>query len=216
MRKQTKTIFGVSALIAGIGLLMIIAVVMLFIFVGLPLSARYDGKMYVTTNIADYGNYIGNYNNDKPEKLIATFFPKRIDESFQNVSYSYRAMTGDSYAFEAVLEFTIADKSDFDSYVAAITNTEKRQVFRFDENFVEYILSDDYRLLGAPSEPETVHIDYSDIRKILVSESEQRIIFVALGVFDGGYTPGTFLTTFFDRFEISIKDYYLRDYYPET
>ena len=39
-------------------------------------------RQYVTTDLADYGNYVGNYDNQSVQKFITSFFPKEIQENF--------------------------------------------------------------------------------------------------------------------------------------
>ena len=50
-----------------------------------------EGTVTETTDIADYGIIIGNYDNDRPAEFMFSFFPEEISEDFSNVSYHYKA-----------------------------------------------------------------------------------------------------------------------------
>ncbi len=164
-------------------------------------DAAYPRQFY-TTNISDYGMYVGNYDNDFPEEFISSFFPEEIEENFFNVKYSYKAQKGDSYAFEAYLEFQIVNKEEFQSYISdKIGNSAVN--FKYDSDFKEYVLSDDFQLNDEGSKS----IRGAKIGKILYSEKDQRIIYVAIGVYDGGMVTTDFLCKYFDRFAIDPIKY---------
>jgi hypothetical protein len=56
-------------------------------------------------------------------------------------------------------------------------------------------------------------IHYAEIGKVLFSEEEQRVIFFALGDYDGGGTDTAELGYFFTRFDIDEKEYQDHAYY---
>lgn len=167
---------------------------------------------YSTTDVADYGNYIGNINNETPTRLISSFFPEKIEDYFSEVSYSYRAHTGDTYAFEAYLEFTIEDAAVYESYLSQISVDKEARRFTFDPKYTEYVIAKDlhpgrHEDIDDKTGKAYISIHCADIRIILCNDEEQRIIFVALGVFDGGIADTRFLTVFFDRFQIDPTEY---------
>lgn len=170
-------------------------------------------RYYSTTDLADYGEYVGNYNNKKVSELINSFFPGEIDDSFSDVVYSYRAERYDTYGYEAYLEFVIEDRGEYLDFVSRFTEGIEGKAFRFDDSFVEYSINDRVRL-SAQYDRETgayplanINFQYADIRKILCSEEEQRIIFVSIGVHDGGAATADYLCVFFDRFSIDPLEY---------
>ncbi len=178
-----------------------------------PLSVCYPETVEVS-DIAYYGKFKGNYNNSDVKEFIYSFFPAEIEDYFDVKSYSYRAMRGDAYAFEAFLEFQIEDPQQFQSYVNSITASENWTPFPYDSAYQEYSLDDSLRLHPCCScrnyktgETPHYHIGYANIKRILYSEQTQTIIYVALGVWDGGYVTTDFLHIFFDRFGIDPIEY---------
>lgn len=173
---------------------------------------------YKTTEIADYGVFRGCYDNETVKELVTAFFPEKIEDYFKNVQYSFIGMTPDQYAFEAYLEFQIPDQVKFLEYVEKIAPPEAFTTFPFDPDFSEYTISDSLDLgrcivddvqNSSSSLPELLPytIDYARIQKILVSTDDNRIIYVAIGLTDGGGASTSDLSTFFSRFDIAPKDY---------
>lgn len=197
MRKTLKGTLAILAAIAGITL---IAVAILVYSFGIP-------RQHVTTDIADYGQYIGNYDNHSVQDFITSFFPQEIESTFSDITYSYRAQKNDAYAFEAYLAFNIEDVDQFNAYIRKnIDGLEKRN-FYYDSAYTEYVLSDEL-VLNTPRENlSAVGIRYAKIGKILCNTNTQEIIFVALGVYDGGIAKTDFLTVYFDRFNINPLEY---------
>lgn len=190
---------------------LIFAVLVALVFtccVGLPFAqlirdAGFPAR-YTTTDLNDYGKYEGNYDNKSVKKFVTSFFPEEIDEDFTDVKYSYRARKGDSYAFEAYLEFIIEDASAFESYISDKTGGNAVD-FEYDSDFKEYVVSDNFELVDF--DDESACISYAKIGKILYSEKEQRIIYVALGVYDGGFAETDYLCVYFNRFGIDPLEY---------
>jgi len=163
------------------------------------------GRIYETNNLRDYGMIKGNFDNDKPEQFIQSFFPYELDSGFQDVSYHYKAIKFDTYAFEAHLEFTISDPASFEQYVAVLASANTFQPFRYDDSYMECSLEDTYRFVeGDPSGPS---ISNALIGKILYSTAEQKVIYTALGVYDGGATGADELNHFFTVFGIDPTEY---------
>lgn len=169
--------------------------------------------LYETTDIADYGTYVGNFDNETPTAFINSFFPEEIDESFENVQYVYRARKGDSYAYEAYLEFTISDEAAFEAYIQEYTESEKLQVFPYDDSMQEWIVSDFLDLSSGPEREDSggeyrgYGIHYAEIGKILIDPQENKLIYVALGVNDGGVVTTGYLKEYFERFGIDPLEY---------
>lgn len=196
MRRTLLSILG------GLLLLLIVIITIMVISV-IP-------RQYVTNNLADYGQYIGNYDNETVQEFISSFFPGKLEPTFSNVVYSYRAQKNDTYAFEAYLEFTIKDADEYQAFVARYTADKPESQFLYDEMFTEYTVIDDFRPStheSRPVEDVGVAIQYAKIGKILCSPSDQKVIFVALGVYDGGVASTKFLTVYFDRFQINPLQY---------
>ena len=164
----------------------------------LPTDSQY-GIVFETNNIADYGKITGNFDNDSPSDFVFSFFPKIIEQQFSNVNYHYKAISGDTYAYEVWLEFLIDDQSEFDSYVNNISEGKRSIAFPYDEKFYVFPITD---TLHIEKHKTKYWIQYAEIGKILVSESEHRIIYVAIGVYDGGGTTTEELNYYWSRFNI--------------
>jgi len=167
-------------------------------------------QRYETTDIGDYGKYTGNFNNETPRSFITTFFPEEIRDIFTHVVYSYRAEKLDTFAFEAYLEFTIEDPAEFHRYIDELGADKEWQPFAFDSGYMEHSVSNEL-VLGDPSKDEKAqqvyYIEEAMIGKILYSEKDNTIIYVAIGVYDGGGARTDYLSVFFERFGIDPQAY---------
>lgn len=171
---------------------------------------------YETRNLADYGNYVWNYDEEFPAAFINSFFPPEIGEDFQNVTYVYHARRLDEFGFEAYLEFTFADEERFEEYYQQISSGREVRPFAFDEAFEEIVVSFEDKpfdflyiqgeVISKTGETD-YYIGYAGIGKILFNRAEKRIIYVALAVNDGGGTDTGLLDCFFSRFDINPKEY---------
>ena len=181
---------------------------------------------YSTTDLSDYGNYTGNYDNGSVQNYINSFFPEEISDTFEDVTYSYRAEKGDTYAYEAYLEFTINDPEEYASLVKQYAAGRPSKPFAYDTAFVEYTINDKFlpcthfeengevkQITGYIEKPihsdnvVKCHIEAATIGKILCNSKEQRVIFVAIGVLDGGAVDTEFLSVYFTRFNIKPWNY---------
>lgn len=174
---------------------------------------------YETQDWSDYGNYVYTYGeNNYTQAYIDRFFPAEISEEFLNVEFVYHSNCVDNYSFEAYLEFTIDNEEHFKTYVESATTGMIEQVFHFDKNYFEYVLTDfdtgfvyDHLILGKRyedvNETPNYQIEYAKIAKILVNYDEKRIIYIAFALHDGGGTDTSFLNTYFSRFGIDPKVY---------
>lgn len=166
---------------------------------------------YETTDIADYGTYIGNYDNKTPTEFITSFFPETIESYFEDIRYVYRAEEGDTYAYEAYLEFTIRDESLFLKHVNGLSVHGETKAFPYDTNYQEYIVSD---ILDLHSQHENGNqggkyysIQKAKIGKILINYENNSIIYVAIGVYAGGGANTNYLHEYFERFQIDPLEY---------
>lgn len=175
-----------------------------FLFAG----CIFQTSIYETNSINDYGTIVGNYNNEKPKAFISSFFPEKLKDEFSNVIYHYKSQKGDTYAYEMYLEFVIEDKQVYEDYLTEIVGNTERGSFYYDSNYKVYIISNQLQL-AANYSADAPPIDYAKIGLILFSKQEQRLIFVALGVYDGGGTTTDELNYFFKRFNIDPLNYKL-------
>jgi len=91
-------------------------------------------------------------------------------------------------------------------YVDSITEEGNWKSFQYDADYMEYCV-DDYLEITPRDDPYRISIEYAQIGKVLYSLSEQRIVYVAIGVYYGGGTYTSELHTFFDRFDIDPVAY---------
>jgi hypothetical protein len=152
---------------------------------------------------------------NSPQKIY-----ENIQDNFENVKYSYKARKFDTYGFEAYLEFTISDNDEYEDFVKEYTMGLKGTSFPYDEEYIEYVLEDQFELVYSNDKVKDGMVYYdgeifedpfaisdADVRKIICCPEEQRIIFVAIGVFDGGGTDANFLCAYFNRFNINPREY---------
>lgn len=187
-------------------------VLLLFLFVGgMILLAILKPHTYTEiTDIAEYGKFTGTANNSFAQKYIQSFFPEEIRDDFKNVRYSYKAEDIDNYAFEAYLEFQIEDSSQFCAYVSNIAPESVWKEFSYNSSFKEYSIENRLWIYQDPREDQhggSHSIQEARMRKILYSEETQTVIFVALGVYDGGAANTGFFNTYFKRFAIDPIEY---------
>lgn len=186
--------------------------------IGLVVYGSTVEYQYENTDIARYGEYpepdsffFGLYDrwSQKPVALINDFFPGGISENFSEIQYRVYAENVDAYGFEAYLEFTIEDRTEFEAYIRNVIGDNPTHPFRYDNRFQEYKIADIFSLddTEITDEGKQHYIGWADIRKILYSEEEQRIIYVALGMYDGGGDSVEELSVFFPRFRIDPIDY---------
>lgn len=174
--------------------------------------------IYETNDIADYGVIKGNYDNERPKEFVFSFFPKTIEEYFSDVSYHYKAKKSDTYAYEMYLEFAIQNTQAYKAFIADVIGDNAYEPFCFDSGYQIYYVSNYLYLSPASkiihndkSKPPVLKEDKSKpplienakIGAVLFSDAEQRIIFFALGVYDGGGTSTDELNYFFNRFAVN-------------
>lgn len=163
----------------------------------LLLSACGFGTVYETEELSDYGRIEGNYLNDRPAEFIHSFFPEVLEDSFSDVRYHYKAIKIDQSACEAWLEFTISDPAAFDAFLAECGEADT--FVPFHEAWMELPVASELELLETE---DGMSIEYAEMGKVLYRESDRRIIFWALYVFDGGGTGIHDLEQFFTYFDI--------------
>ena len=170
-------------------------------------------EIYETNDLADYGKYTGNHDNDAPREFITSFFPETVSDSFTDIQYHYKAKRFDTYAYEAYLEFVIPDSASFNLFLEEYIKKDQCNPFMFDTSFTEYSISNVLQFTDTNNHSDKYAISYAEIGKILFSIDEQRIIFVALGVYDGGGTDTSELNIFFSRFHIDCQFYQQHAYF---
>ena len=186
----------------------------LIVIVLIVTTVAEKGTIYETSDLTDYRKISGNYDNDTPAKFIYRFFPECIPHSFSDVSYHYTARRGDAYACECYLEFVIEDEAEFHAFLSQYEDIYESCVFIWDNSFMQITLSNVFATDGTrASDKKGYPIHNAEIGKILYSASEQKIIFWALCVRDGGGVGSTQLQHFFDRFEINVLDYQMEAYF---
>lgn len=194
-------LFRLNSILIGIGVF--IASILLMIVAPV--------KYTETTDLADYGEFTGTGSKSFVENYINSIFPQSIDESFTNVSYSFKAENIDTYGFEAYLEFSIEDTEEFNRYIDAIKQEYSFQDFPYDSSFQECKIEDVFVLFtDTDYDPTSIphyQITQAKIRKILYSKESQTIIYVAMGVYDGGGAGTDYLNVFFNRFGIDPVEY---------
>lgn len=175
------------------------------------------GQLKTTDRIEDYGKITGNFDNRTPKEFIFSFFPNIIADTFSDVTYHYASKKGDSYAFECYLEFAVSNPAEFDYILSKSFSTEESTIFSFRNDFMEYSLENIYNVdWDTYYEDEGNPIYYARIAKILYNRQEQRIIYWALGVCDGGGTGTSELSYFLNKFQIDPFDYQLNAYLNYT
>lgn len=189
-----------------IGVGVTICIVVFILMVTIP------PKYTKITEIDQYGHYTGTGVDSFTNSYINSFFPLKIENYFKNVIYSYKAESVDTYGFEAYLEFTIVDKTQFNEYIATIKTKDGWSASTFAPGFMEYNI-ENVLVLDEPDvgdDPTSIfyqQIIKAKIRKIMYSAENQTIIYVAIGVHDGGGIGTNYLNAFFDRFQIDPFEY---------
>ncbi len=195
---------------AGKITLFAVASVLLLLGVTIGIFAHVLFGTYETNDPRNYLKIVGNYSNEEPQEFVSSFFPVRIEESFSDVVYHYKAIRGDTYAYEAYLEFVIKDKAEYETFVSSMLNKEESHSFAYDCSFFEQTISHTYEIWEASHEGETEDyfvLETAEVGKILYSDKEQRLIFVAIGMFDGGGARTMELAYFLKRFDINPIDF---------
>ncbi len=201
-----------------IGCVAIVILAIVFIlFFGYYILCRPE-VVYETNNVADYGIVKGNYDNERPTEFIFSFFPKAIEECFSDVRYHYKAKKSDTYAYEMYMEFEIKDTQTYNEFIADVIGDNAVIPFAFNEEYLVHYVSNYLYLSPAlaishndkakqPVVKEDMSkppvIENAKIGAVLFSDTEQRIIFFALGVYDGGGTSTDELNYFFERFDVN-------------
>lgn len=163
--------------------------------------------VYETNDISDYGIIKGNYDNESPKEFVSSFFPEKIEDTFSDVTYHYKAQKLDTYAYEMYLDFVIKDKEIFNSFLSGVIGDNSCEPFYFDPTFRAYYISNYLTLDEGIGEEKALYLNNAKVGLILYSEEKQCFIFTALGVYDGGGTLVDDLSFFFRRFGIDPQEY---------
>jgi len=181
---------------AAISLIAVCAVIILILIIAMFVESKMD---YKTNNLEDYGEIVGNIDNNEPQEFVFSFFPAEIEEYFSQPKYHYKAVKGNTYAYEAWLEFVIEDKAQFDAYVSSLPEAQKITSFTPAPSYTDYTYGDYLRFSQGADGEYRLHA--ARMGKILVSESEQHIIYFATGV-SGGDVPMEDLGYYWENFSI--------------
>ena len=159
------------------------------------------GAIYITDAVADYGVIKGNYDNDRPERFIKSFFPDVIDQGYSDVEYYYRAQKEGDYNFEAYLEFKVPDKEAYEALVESVAGETEISTFVFDPRFSTYEISDGLIMERAET-GEKWQISNAWFGRVLFSEETQTVVYVAMGYKGDASVDVEGLDHFFTKFEI--------------
>ncbi len=197
----------------NIGLCILIILLVIAVVIVLPtmlFRSLLGEKVYETNDVDDYLNIVGNYNNETPKAFVQSFFPTEIKNSFSSVEYHYKAKKGDTYAYEVYLEFVLEDKEEYQLFVSSVVDKTKSNIFVYDQSFFEYTISHEYEICKVSWDDkygDDFFLETAEVGKILYSDEEQRLIFVAIGMFDGGGAHADEFDRFLNRFDISPKEF---------
>lgn len=189
----------------------------LLLIIGLMATAfagcESEADIYETADISCYGEYIGNYDDTIPTNFISSFFPEKIENYFSDITYHYKAKKFDTCAYECYLEFVIEDKTQFEEFLSSYVNQYQNVPFSNGTSFSVFPISNVLRLVTPAKQNGAYAISYAEIGNILYSVDDQKIIFMALGVYDGGGTDTSELSYFINKFQIDVLDYQNNAFY---
>lgn len=163
--------------------------------------------VYETNDIADYGVVKGNYDNDKPQEFISSFFPQKIEDYFSDITYHYKAKKLDTYAYEMYLEFVIKDTKQYNDFISSLIENEVCEPFSFAPEYQVSYVSNYLMLRPSIDENRPPVIGDAEIGLVLFLKEEQRIAFFALGMYDGGGADVEEFGYFFNRFGIDPLEF---------
>lgn len=196
--------------IAKICLITLVAIILFLVVFYVIGEVAYD--VYETDDPRNYGRYPANRKEEDVEAFLGSFFPETIESYFTDVSYHYRAGNISRYAMDAYLEFTIEDDALFTQFLSEYVDYENCTVFPYDDRFMEYIpsdpsagvLYDEYFVSKQKRDDGGYWLYYAKIGKILFSEDNNRVIFIALWAEDSSTVDYGY---FFSRFKIDPHQY---------
>ena len=196
--------------------ILLIAIFLAFGYLLLFLYSGGQSMEFVTHDLADYRIITGTCNDSRVQARMDSFFPEQIEEYFTEIQYSYCANIYDNIGCEAYLEFVIEDDVQFQEYVQntleQLAEQEEYETapFRYDNAYQEYVLWDRIHFHSpyTVDENETYYyIESACILKILINESENRVIYEMLIVYNGGGSSTEQLGRYFERFHIDPMEY---------
>lgn len=207
MHKRNNRIEDISPLVCCILLLIsVVGGLLVVSALGCYYYLAKEPEITEINDIHDYGIYTGNYDNDTPTAFISSFFPEELITNEADIGYHYRAIKCDTYGYEAWLEYTFKQADDFDIYLSCLTEKYEFVPFYYDNSYMEFTVNDILELAHCKEEG-SYSIDWAEIGKILYSTDEKRIIYLAIGVSDGGGTSTDDVSTFFAEFNIDPKEF---------
>ena len=183
-------------------------VLCVMLWVGSLLLTLPAGEVYETGTLTDYRVITGNYNNERPQAFIDSFFPAEIGADFADPVWRYKAKKFDSTGCEAYLEFALPDEAAFAAHYAGLAQHGEPQPFPFDARYEMWLIAADMdtwtpaeRHEGEPATDDR-NIESARVGLILCDPEAQAFIYFALMVHDGGATTTADLNHFFTRFAI--------------
>lgn len=218
IREGTK--MNVNIRVVTCGALKVAAVLLIIpVFIALCIWLPGYGDIYETATANDYGKITGNFDNETPAAFIHSFFPEELEDSFSSIVYHYKAKKGDAFAYECYLEFIIEDADAYFDFTERYIDRNLSTTFVYDADFQEQSFSNVLDL-QTPRASEAVYpISAAEIGKVLFSDEQQRLVFVAIGMHDGGGANTVEFGHFFSRFQIDPWEYmqnaYATPYYQE-
>ena len=166
---------------------------------------------YETSDLAQYGIIIGNYNNERAQQAFEALFPTQLDDLFVDPQYPYKAVKGaDGECFEISLEFTMKSNEEFWAFLSQYANSSQFHKVPFAANYQEWQFSRSYYQLeelklcdyckdGQPH----YHVRCADIQMVIINPEEHRVIIESMVIVGGGGSKSTYLTWFLDRFNLT-------------
>lgn len=186
---------------------------LLIVLLGTAFMWSKNSTPFITTSISDYGYYRGNIDDLPPTEFINSFFPQSIESCFSEVTYYYRGQGDDTYACEAYLEFCIHDLEAFNEHYLSLSQFGPPLLVNFDQQYEIWIINSDLRLSkdspilrasNSSAGSETNYpIRFANVGLILCNLEQQRLIYSAIMVFDGGAATTDELGYFIKRFDLT-------------
>ena len=199
-----------ALLISFISIVTVVTLLIAIIVIALETGFE-RGAQYITTDIENYGKIVGNFNNSLAAESIFSFFPKKLEPNFKNVEYYYSAIDSGACCYEAYLEFTIEDETEFNSFVSSVVDKEKAISFFCNDDYKEYTIANGFgfqyerkSIIDSKDMGYVLSSVCTDLKKILYSESTQKIVFVSVEMGMDAFAYTSELNYFTDKFNVDI------------
>lgn len=191
------------------GLVRVVGLGLVLFSVGfLALTLLGNKEVYETDSFADYRLITGNYDNDRPQAFISSFFPEEIGADFADARWHYKAIRFDTVACEAVLTFRLPAGAAFTAHYAELARHGDPQPFPFNERYGMWVIAAEMQTWtraerGKEAQPQIDrNIESARVGLILCDREAREFVYYALVVHDGGGTTTAELNHFFALFGI--------------